>query len=91
MLVIDHPRTHTLDDIRPLFHLFISENSEIIAEWISIESQKNLSMESNLDKICDLSHEFIKNHADVKSSSGLVSAFADFRKIFWSEYVEPKL
>lgn len=91
MLVIEHPRTHTLEDIRPLFESFISENPSIISEWIELERKRSLDIASSLDKICDLSHEFIKRNADVRSSSGLVSAFADFRKIFWAEYVEPSL
>lgn len=91
MIKIEHPKSYSLNQIRPLFVDFINKNPDLLKEWISLETRGGAFEErADLDEISQKVQKYLSDNCEVLSSTGLIFAFGDFRKLLWEQIIETK-
>jgi hypothetical protein len=85
-LHLSFPRkSHSLEDLRPLYEVFKRVEPDVFGTWQSIEKDWPEDGERKLVPISIKVRDFLRSRVTSDSESALIAGWADFRRLMWSE------
>ena len=94
MLKLTYPKSHQLDDIKPLFEKFKRENPDVYTRWYEISVHLLGNEKPTFDpaegipeheEIRWAARQFLKSNADVTSVTAATMTIADFQTLIRDE------
>ena len=83
MVVLTYPRSHSRDEMRPLFEEFRAKNPDVFAKWKALEANWKDGNELKIKSVHLAIHEFLMPRTQWDSVDGLGEGYSDFRRLMW--------